>query len=739
MAPMNPGIEAALAGFLLNDNSINVHDEGDQQHFRIVIQYNVLRRSDGTGGFTQLELIDEHMRHLNWGFRDTPFVFVRLPGVRYIDNDDFYFLDTVQEAHTLYRTFHTLGVANIYMHEPTLFNNTNARAYTSPTPPHRGHAYGDTRIGLPANVAFSPHELGHFFFLYHPFETAANGIECADGRNCSTTGDRVCDTPASPSVFAGNTLRTGEYIGTAQGPCVGDTPFDPLTDLWMEAGWSYGDPGALIRNRFTAGQVERMVQVLHTFSSDLIGGQRPDVLVDCDGDSVDDIDEILAGIEADINEDKVPDACQHLPQAGDLLVSGMTSADTNAPRYFDPQSGEFRGVFRTGARFAHQLRNGPDGLIYLPSLAVVQQMDPVTGYLVRNLVDGAPQNAGTFVDILFDAGGNLLVLDNVRRDIKRYSRTTGEFLGRFATVSLSSPKYMEYGPDGQIYVVGNGAGDDRVIRIDALSGQELGDFVAPGSGGLGAGQGLLFSDDGFLYVSEGSSNAVLRYDAATGAFDRAFVATAGNGGLGNPHSLKFGADGHLYVASRGTDSVKRFNGNTGAYIDDFIPPGSGGPAGTGTITQPAGLLFVHSDSLSSGPEINPGMNGAWANLGTLGQGVFFDVIEESSQLFMGWFTYETAAGQQSDPQLRPHRWLVALGPYGGDTADLELLAVSGGRFNLPDPVTETPVGNARVIFRSCTEAEFEYQFDGGPSGSFRVSRLLPGTLCESLTGVGATR
>lgn len=39
------------------------------------------------------------------------------------------------------------------------------------------------------------HEMGHFFGLYHPFETEF-GDELVDGSNCTIAGDFVCDTPA---------------------------------------------------------------------------------------------------------------------------------------------------------------------------------------------------------------------------------------------------------------------------------------------------------------------------------------------------------------------------------------------------------------------------------------------------------------------------------------------------------------------------------------------------------------
>jgi Pregnancy-associated plasma protein-A. len=43
------------------------------------------------------------------------------------------------------------------------------------------------------------HQLGHFFDLYHTHETGF-GTELPDKSNCSTTGDRCCDTEASPDL-----------------------------------------------------------------------------------------------------------------------------------------------------------------------------------------------------------------------------------------------------------------------------------------------------------------------------------------------------------------------------------------------------------------------------------------------------------------------------------------------------------------------------------------------------------
>ena len=75
----------------------------------------------------------------------------------------------------------------------------------------------------------------------------------------------------------------------------------------------------------------------------------------------------------------------------------------------------------TGAWYIHQFRIGPEGYVYMPSRSVIQRKSLGTGRLVDNFVDGKLQGAGTFVDILWDANGDLLLLDNVSSNIRRYS------------------------------------------------------------------------------------------------------------------------------------------------------------------------------------------------------------------------------------------------------------------------------------------------------------------------------
>jgi DNA-binding beta-propeller fold protein YncE len=132
---------------------------------------------------------------------------------------------------------------------------------------------------------------------------------------------------------------------------------------------------------------------------------------------------------------------------------------------------------------------------------------------------------------------------------------------------------------------------DEVLRYDRATGAFLGAFVAAGSGGLSAPQGLAFGPDGDLYVSSFLTNEVLRYDGQTGAFLNVFVA-AGSGGLANPHSVAFGPDGNLYVISLFPGEVLSYDGQTGAFLNAFIPPSRLGPQ---SLTfGPDGALYVRT-------------------------------------------------------------------------------------------------------------------------------------------------
>jgi hypothetical protein len=70
-----------------------------------------------------------------------------------------------------------------------------------------------------------------------------------------------------------------------------------------------------------------------------------------------------------------------------------------------------------------------------------------------------------------------------------------------------------------------------------------------------------------LYILDGVSNVIKRYDGLTGAFIGNLTTVSREGACGRL-TMAFGPDGNLYVAS--LNDVKRYNAATGAFIDTFV-------------------------------------------------------------------------------------------------------------------------------------------------------------------------
>ena len=91
------------------------------------------------------------------------------------------------------------------------------------------------------------------------------------------------------------------------------------------------------------------------------------------------------------------------------------------------------------------------------------------------------------------------------------------------------------------------ASRNSIIQFDD-HGNLLGDFVAPGAGGLTDPQGITFGPDGDLFVASHTgipgTNAVLRFDGLTGDFVEVFASLPD---MVWPAEINF-RNGHLYVS-----------------------------------------------------------------------------------------------------------------------------------------------------------------------------------------------
>ena len=88
-------------------------------------------------------------------------------------------------------------------------------------------------------------------------------------------------------------------------------------------------------------------------------------------------------------------------------------------------------------------------------------------------------------------------------------------------------------------------------------------------------------------------------------------------------------------------------------------------------------------------ELNAGLDDAWFNPATDGQGFVITVFPEIKQVFLAWFTYDTVRPAEDGVALlgEPgHRWLTAQGPYEGNTANLTIFVTEGGVFQALIPI-----------------------------------------------------
>lgn len=139
--------------------------------------------------------------------------------------------------------------------------------------------------------------------------------------------------------------------------------------------------------------------------------------------------------------------------------------------------------------------------------------------------------------------------------------------------------------------------------------------------------------------------------------------------------------------------------------------------------------------------INAGMNDAWYNRSTAGQGFLVSVFPVSQQMFVAWFTFDTerpAAGIDAELGDPGHRWLTAQGPYSGDTATLTIFLTEGGVFDDVDPPAFNDGigdGTMTIEFADCSEALVTYQiFSPDVSGEIPIQRITDDNvaLCEAL-------
>ncbi len=137
-------------------------------------------------------------------------------------------------------------------------------------------------------------------------------------------------------------------------------------------------------------------------------------------------------------------------------------------------------------------------------------------------------------------------------------------------------------------------------------------------------------------------------------------------------------------------------------------------------------------------QINTGLNDAWYNPATNGQGFFITVFPDLGVVSLAWFTYDTALpaeGATSNLGDPGHRWLTAVGSYVDDRAVLTIYNTYGGLFDSGAVVTQDVYGTMVLQFSDCNTGTVEYDIPSiGAVGTVPIKRVARDNipLCEAL-------
>ena len=409
------------------------------------------------------------------------------------------------------------------------------------------------------------------------------------------------------------------------------------------------------------------------------------------------------------------------------------------------------------------------------TLDTVQEYDPVTdSWTYRaNMPTARAWATASAVNGKCYVMGGAAAFQPVVTTVEEYDPATDSWRAR-APLPEKRQAASSVAVDGKIYVMGGGdtvsfsPGDVRstVVIYDPATNQwsSGADMPTPRFGMA------IEAIDGLIYTIGGSSppdglqisNIVERYDPATNQWE-----TMANlpESVGWPSASIY--NGTLY-AMGGLVSFSG-GGTTSASVHGYTPNsdqwvrqadmsearwGLSSETLGAKIVAIGGRIFTESTALGLTEEytpcnsdntppfnINPGLNDAWFNLATNGQGLLVTVFPDIKQMFLAWFTYDTERPPEDVTAFlgEPgHRWLTAQGPYDGDTATLKILVTEGGVFDSPVPAAETNVagdGAMTLEFADCENGLVNYHIASlDISGEFPIERITADNvpLCEAL-------
>jgi sugar lactone lactonase YvrE len=272
-----------------------------------------------------------------------------------------------------------------------------------------------------------------------------------------------------------------------------------------------------------------------------------------------------------------PDGNVYVVSSGTNSVIRYTSSGQLIGTFVASGSGGLSGAF--GLAF------GPDENLYVASqsTSAIYEYRGSTGAFLTTFVGSGATGVNNSTSIVFGPDGNLYVSCQNTQSIDRFEGPTGPNPGSSlpaagqpgatfvapASGGLTGPRELIFGPDGNLYVdsvSGPGVGQQfpsnynlGILEFNGTTGAFIKTFVSSGPNGVQSARGLVFDQDGRLYVADWGTGAILRFDSQGNFIDDAVTPGAGAAATLLPFGMVFNAQGALLVSSQHANSVVQYN------------------------------------------------------------------------------------------------------------------------------------------------------------------------------------
>jgi len=316
---------------------------------------------------------------------------------------------------------------------------------------------------------------------------------------------------------------------------------------------------------------------------------------------------------------------------------------------------------------------------------------------------------------------------------------SGTAVGKF-----ESPRGVAIDSQDKIYITDTDQNRIQICNQQGICsafgsfGSALGQFNSPAGIGIDSMGRIIIADRGNgriqICTTTGSCSAFGSFGSAPGQFN-------------GPAGIAIDSQDRIIIVDRFNDRIQvctqqgsctvfgsfgsgpgQFNAPWGVAVDsqDRIIVADLGNSRIQIFAEPASI------------PINTGLNDAWYYPGTDGQGFFINVLPTLGVVLVSWFTYDTvrpADGTPSNLGEPGHRWLLAVGPYSGNQAAMDIEIASGGIFDTATPITRTADGTMTLTFSDCNTGTIEYDIPSiGRQGIVPIERVARDNipLCEAL-------